>query len=60
MDGTEGAALCTLTFVENAGRTTLNTTMLFQSKAIRDQALQPGMTDGMSISYDRLEPMMRC
>ncbi len=55
MDGVEGEALCTLTFVESAGRTTLSTTMLFPSKAIRDEALQSGMTDGMASSYERLE-----
>jgi len=51
-------ALCTLTFVEHGGRTTLTTTMLFSSPEARDQALQSGMTDGMSISYDRLEALM--
>ncbi len=54
MDGTEGEALCTLTFVEASGNTTLSTTMLFPSKEIRDRALQSGMTDGMSTSYERL------
>lgn len=54
MDGTEGEALCTLTFVEASGSTTLSTTMLFPSKEIRDRALQSGMTDGMSTSYERL------
>ncbi len=58
MDGTEGEALCTLTFVENGGRTTLSTTMLFTSKEARDQALESGMTDGMAVSYDRLETLM--
>ncbi|SDR55221.1 Uncharacterized conserved protein YndB, AHSA1/START domain [Rhizobiales bacterium GAS113] len=58
MDGAEGEALCTLTFVESGGRTTLSTTMLFSSKEARDQALQSGMTDGMSMSYDRLEAVM--
>jgi uncharacterized protein YndB with AHSA1/START domain len=58
MDGTEGEALCTLTFVESGGRTTLTTTMLFPSKEARDQALQSGMTDGMSVSYERLESVL--
>jgi uncharacterized protein YndB with AHSA1/START domain len=58
MDGMEGEVLCTLTFVENAGRTTSSMTMLFASKEARDRALQSGMTDGMSASYDRLEAVM--
>lgn len=58
MDGMEAEALGTLTFAENAGRTTLSITMLFSSKEIRDRALESGMTDGMAISYDRLEETM--
>ncbi len=58
MDGAEGEALCTLTFVEAAGCTTLSTTMLFPSKEIRDRALESGMTDGMSTSYERLATML--
>jgi len=54
MDGTEGEALCTLTFVEAAGSTTLTTTMLFPSEEIRNRALESGMIDGMSTSYERL------
>ncbi|GLC25746.1 SRPBCC family protein [Roseisolibacter agri] len=50
-----GDALCTLTLVERDGRTTLTQTMRFDTPAIRDQALQTGMTDGMGASYDRLE-----
>jgi len=58
MDGTEGEALCTLTLVDQDGRTTLTTNMLFPSREIRDQALESGMTDGMSTSYDRLEDVL--
>ena len=58
MDGVPGEALCTLTFVQNGSRTTLTTTMLFESQALRDGALESGMTDGMSASYDRLESYM--
>ena len=53
-----GEALCTLTLVESGGRTTLSITMMFPSKEARDQALQTGMTDGMAMSYDRLEAFM--
>ena len=58
MDGAEGEALCTVTFVESGARTTLSTTMLFASKDARDEALQSGMTDGMSVSYERLEAVV--
>jgi uncharacterized protein YndB with AHSA1/START domain len=58
MDGVQGEALCTLTFVQNGARTTLTTTIRFGSKEARDQALQSGMTDGMSASYTRLEAVM--
>jgi hypothetical protein len=33
----------------------LQMTMLFSSEAERNAALAAGMTDGMSLSYDRLE-----
>jgi uncharacterized protein YndB with AHSA1/START domain len=58
MEDAEGEALCTLTFVEKDGHTTLTTIMRFESQELRDQVLQTGMTDGMAISYDRLEALM--
>jgi uncharacterized protein YndB with AHSA1/START domain len=50
-----GNAFCTLTLTEQGGRTTLAYGMQFPTRESRDQALQSGMTDGMSTSYDRLE-----
>ena len=32
--------------------------MRFDSQELRDQVLQTGMTDGMALSYDRLEALM--
>lgn len=58
MDGVPGEARCTLTLEELGGRTTLTTTMLFATQADRDRALESGMTDGMSMSYDRLESFL--
>lgn len=55
MDGVPGEALCTLTLDESDARTTLTMTMRFETQAERDRALESGMTDGMSASYDRLE-----
>jgi uncharacterized protein YndB with AHSA1/START domain len=51
-------AVCTLTLVEREGRTTLTMSILFASPEIRDRALKSGMTDGMAMSYDRLETML--
>jgi uncharacterized protein YndB with AHSA1/START domain len=55
MDGMNGDVLCTQTFVESGARTTMILAMVFASKEARDEALQSGMTDGMAVSYDRLE-----
>lgn len=51
-------ALCTLTLTEKSGGTTLVQTMQFESREKRDQALKTGMTDGIGMSYDRLEALM--
>ena len=59
MDGVPGEALCTATFVQSGARTTLTTTMLFESQALRDGALESGMTEGMSASYDRMESYLK-
>ncbi len=58
MDGMECEAIATMTLVESGGRTTLTMLMRFPTQATRDQALQSGMADGMSASYDRLETVM--
>jgi uncharacterized protein YndB with AHSA1/START domain len=54
----EGEALVTTTFVEVNGRTTLTTTMRFESRATRDSVLKSGMEKGVEISYDRLESIL--
>ena len=58
MIGTPGEALVTTTFTEAGGRTTLSVTMSFESQEVRDQVLLTGMTDGMAVSYDRLDEML--
>ena len=46
--------------LRSSGDGTLFTlTMQFESQALRDGALEFGMTDGMSMSYDRLDGEMR-
>jgi uncharacterized protein YndB with AHSA1/START domain len=44
----------TVTLSEKDGKTTLTMTMLYPSKEARDAALNTGMQDGMTQSYDRL------
>ena len=51
-------AFNTLTFHEKDGRTTLVLTMRFETKEKRDQALATGMTDGIAVSYDRLDAVV--
>lgn len=58
MEGTEGNALCTLTLTERGGRTELVQTMQFPTRQARDAVLATGMTDGMAMSYDRLEALV--
>lgn len=55
MDGEPGSMICTATFKQSGAQTLLTMTMLFETQTDRDRALESGMTDGMSASYDRLE-----
>jgi uncharacterized protein YndB with AHSA1/START domain len=54
----EGEALVTEVFSEQAGKTTFAITMLFASREARDGALATGMTDGVALSYDKLDEML--
>lgn len=58
MDGVPGEALCTTTFEESGAQTRLTVTMLFESQEARDVALESGMTEGMSMSYDRMQDVI--
>ena len=58
MDGVPGEALCTTTFEVSGRQTRFALTMLFESQEARDVALESGMTEGMSMSYDRMEDLM--
>ncbi|GGF13319.1 ATPase [Youhaiella tibetensis] len=58
MEGFEGESLCTLTLLEDGAMTTLTYVFRFQSRAARDGAMSTGMTDGMGLSYDRLDEAM--
>jgi uncharacterized protein YndB with AHSA1/START domain len=58
MDGVPGEALCTTTFAESGPQTRFTLTMLFGSREARDGALESGMTEGMSMSYDRMQGLI--
>lgn len=54
----EGEAVATIEFVEKNGRTTMTTTVRYQSKAVRGAVLQSPMETGVSASYDALEALL--
>ena len=54
----DAPAIITTEFKETGGVTTLTTNMLFPSKAARDGAVSTGMTDGMEMSYARLDDLV--
>ena len=53
-----GESLITTTLVEQGGRTTMTTTMLYVSKEVRDGILKSGMESGVAASYDRLAELL--
>jgi uncharacterized protein YndB with AHSA1/START domain len=59
MDGVPGEATCMASFAPVGEGTLYTLTMQFESQELRDGALESGMTDGMSLSYDRLDDVSR-
>lgn len=57
-DWTGGETLGTLMLTENAGKTTLVNSVLYASREIRDQVLKSGMTDGVRMSYEKLDELL--
>jgi uncharacterized protein YndB with AHSA1/START domain len=53
-----GEALTTTVLVEQGGRTVLTTTVLYESREIRDGVLKTGMEQGVAASYDRLAQLL--
>ena len=53
-----GEALVTSELTEKAGVTTFTTTIRYDSKEVRDAALKTGMTDGMELSYQKLDELL--
>lgn len=58
MDGFDGEAQNLYTFAEEGGRTRVTLLMDFGSTEARDGAVATGMTDGIGVSFDRLEAML--
>jgi uncharacterized protein YndB with AHSA1/START domain len=54
-----GDAIVTTTFDEQRGTTTVTMTMSFDSREVRDGALESGMAKGVATSFDRLAGMLR-
>ena len=55
MPETDGDVVCTYTFTEKDGRTTLALLVDHPSKEIRDMVIDSGMEGGLQESMDRLE-----
>jgi uncharacterized protein YndB with AHSA1/START domain len=53
-DWTGGETLVTTLLKEEDGQTTLTLRIRYQSQEARDKALQTGMIEGVSMSYDRM------
>ncbi len=51
--------LNTLILTEEDGKTTMTSTVLYPSKEARDAALETGMKEGASLSFDRLAEYLR-
>lgn len=48
----------TVTFTENAGKTTLTVHVLFETEAVRDEYLKMGMKEGLSQTLDQIEGVL--
>jgi len=53
-----GEAVNTLVLLEHGGKTTLQQTMRYESRAARDAVLKSGMESGVAASYDRLAKIL--
>jgi len=56
--GEMGEALVTSELTEKNGITTQTMTIRYESKAVRDAALKTGMTDGMEMSFQKLDEVL--
>ena len=53
-EGNEGDATVTTTFVEHNGVTTVTMSMCFDSRELRDKAMESGQVEGTRMCFDRL------
>jgi uncharacterized protein YndB with AHSA1/START domain len=53
-----GEAVGTFVLIEQAGKTTLTETILYESREARDGVLKSAMEKGVVASYDRLEKLL--
>lgn len=53
-DWTGGETIGTVLLAEQAGKTTVTTTIAYSSTQARDAALRTGMAEGMGAGFDRL------
>src|SRR5215471_4914359 len=58
-DGYPGECLVTTVLTEQDGQTTLTTTMVYESKEIRDAALKSNMEKGVKASYENLDRVLQ-
>jgi len=58
-DWTGGETVATMILAERDGRTTLTTTVAYNSTAARDAALRSGMTEGMEMGYANLDALLK-
>jgi uncharacterized protein YndB with AHSA1/START domain len=58
MDGYASESLVTTILIEQGGKTTLTTTMFYESREVRDMVLKTGMERGVAASYDRLAELL--
>jgi uncharacterized protein YndB with AHSA1/START domain len=54
-----GEALDTVTLTEQGGKTTMTTTVLYESKEARDGVLKSPMDTGVAASYDTLDGVLK-
>ena len=57
-DWTGGETLVTQRFTESDGMTIITMTVLYSSTAAREAALKTGMSDGMEMSYAKLDTVL--
>ena len=57
-DWTGGETVNTLALEERDGKTMMTTTVRYSSQEARDAALKTGMTEGMEMSYERMDDVL--